>query len=208
VRGGLTSLGRRPPVGVVLAGGKGRRIGGSKALVELCGRPLIAYPLRALGGCLNDVAVLAKAGTALPALPGATVWIEPDEPSHPLAGIAHALALAGGRAVIACAADMPFVTPALIQRLMQTPPNGAPAVIALCEGRLQPFPGLYLPPAAEALAAAAGRDGARLTDELRALDPRLIEVDEPEAFFNVNAPEDVLHAAAILDRRSYPNVKS
>jgi molybdopterin-guanine dinucleotide biosynthesis protein A len=65
-----------------------------------------------------------------------------------------------------------------------------------------------MPSATETLAAAARREGSRLTDELRALRPRVLEIDEPEAFFNVNAPEDLLHAAAILDRRSYPNVKS
>ena len=31
----------------VLAGGRGSRIGGDKALVQLGGRPLIAYPLAA-----------------------------------------------------------------------------------------------------------------------------------------------------------------
>jgi molybdopterin-guanine dinucleotide biosynthesis protein A len=32
----------------VLAGGRGDRIGGAKAMVELRGRPLIRYPLDAL----------------------------------------------------------------------------------------------------------------------------------------------------------------
>src|SRR5688572_10819225 len=35
-------------VGVVLAGGRGARMGGSKAMVELGGEPLIMRPLRAL----------------------------------------------------------------------------------------------------------------------------------------------------------------
>ena len=42
---------RRRPIGVVLAGGSGRRIGGSKAIVKLRGQPLITYPLAALGRC-------------------------------------------------------------------------------------------------------------------------------------------------------------
>jgi molybdopterin-guanine dinucleotide biosynthesis protein A len=36
---------RTRPVGAILAGGGGRRIGGDKAIVELHGRPLISYPL-------------------------------------------------------------------------------------------------------------------------------------------------------------------
>ena len=62
-------------MGVVLAGGLGTRIGGSKATVGLGGRPLISYPLDALGAVLDDVVVLAKADTELPSLPGMTVWI-------------------------------------------------------------------------------------------------------------------------------------
>jgi len=56
------------PVGVVLAGGAGRRIGGDKATVELAGRPLLLYPLAAVRAVLRDVAVVAKRVTALPPL--------------------------------------------------------------------------------------------------------------------------------------------
>ena len=87
---------RTAPIGVILAGGLGQRIGGAKAVVELGGRPLIAYPLAALAAALSDVAVIAKADTELPMLPGITVWIEPDAPRHPLLGIAEALAACRG----------------------------------------------------------------------------------------------------------------
>jgi molybdopterin-guanine dinucleotide biosynthesis protein A len=203
--------GRRAPIGVVLAGGRGRRIGGSKATVELCGRPLIQYPLMALSGVLDEVAIVAKADTELPGMPGVTVWIEPPEPRHPLIGIVEALGLADGRSVLVCAGDMPFLSPALLRTLAAADPQGTPAVLAVCEGRLQPFPGLYLPRAAAPLRAAALSGDAKLTDAVAALGPRLLDVQERETFFNVNLPEDILHAAAILDRRevrAYPNVKS
>jgi molybdopterin-guanine dinucleotide biosynthesis protein A len=186
----------------------GRRMGGSKATVELCGRPLIAYPLAALTATLKNVAIIAKPDTELPDLPGVTVWIEPNTPSHPLVGIVQALALADDRSVLACAADMPFVTPGLLERIVTADPRGAPAVVYSCDGRLQPFPGLYLPRAATPLGAAVLAGDARLSDEVAALSPRVLEHDEPHAFFNVNAPEDLLQAAALFDRRSYPNVKT
>ena len=43
---------------------------------------------------LGEVVIVAKADTELPSLPGVTVWIEPDEPQHPLIGI---IARAGAR---------------------------------------------------------------------------------------------------------------
>jgi molybdenum cofactor guanylyltransferase len=192
---------RRDPVGVVLAGGLGRRIGGSKAIVELCGRPLIAYPLAALMDCLSEVAIIAKPDTVLPSLPGVTVWIEPETPRHPLVGIVQALRLAVGRPVLVCAADLPFVTPGLLDRIAATDPCGAPAVVPVCARVLQPLLAMYMPAAAPLLAPAAELGESPLRRDVEALQPRILDVADPEPFFNVNAPEDLLQAAALLDRR-------
>ncbi len=100
---------RQPPVGVVLAGGRGQRIGGDKAVVTLAGRPLLSYPVQAMLGALDDVVVVAKPSTVLPGLGDVAVWEEPEHPSHPLVGIAEALRRADGRWVLICAGDMPFV---------------------------------------------------------------------------------------------------
>jgi molybdenum cofactor guanylyltransferase len=196
-------LGRPPPIGVILAGGGGRRIGGSKAIVKLRGRPLITYPLAVVQAVLGDVAVVAKPDTELPSLPGVTVWIEPSRPQHPIVGIAHALALAGGRPVFVVAADMPFLTPAVVEQLAFADPGEAPAALATQAGRLHPLLGCYQPQAAAPLAQslAGGQSDVALGAAVLALDPRLIEIDDTEALFNVNAPEDLLHAAAVLDRR-------
>ena len=52
---------RTRPVGAILAGGGGRRIGGDKAIVELHSRPLISYPLQAVRQAVGRVAILAPA---------------------------------------------------------------------------------------------------------------------------------------------------
>ena len=36
---------------------------------------------------------------------------------------------------------------------------------------------------------------------MAAIGPRLFEVEDPEALFNLNAPDDLLMASAMLDRR-------
>jgi|SRR5579884_623832 len=188
------------PVGVLLAGGLGRRIGGSKAVVELHGKPLIAYPLEAMRQVLRDVAIIAKPNTELPSLPGVTVWIEPPGRPHPLVGIVHALGLAGGREVLVCAADMPFVSPALISAIVHAELRGAPAAIASCAGELQPLLGRYRPEAIAQLRAGA-EDGRPVRQAVAALGPRLVDVEDPETLFNVNSPADLLQAAGMLDRR-------
>jgi molybdenum cofactor guanylyltransferase len=191
------------PIGAVLAGGRGRRIGGDKAIVELDGRPLVDYAIGALRQALAEVAVVAKRDTALPPLRGsATVWIEPDEPQHPLCGVVHALRSARGRAVVVLAGDMPLAAPELLRALATRDAGGAPAVVPRAAGRLQPLCARYEP---AALAALEGFDpGARATDVVAALAPAVMEVADHWAFLNVNAPEDLLQASAQLAGRAAP----
>ena len=184
-------MARRSCIGAVLAGGGGRRIGGDKAMVELEGRPLVHYPLNVLRAVLDEVAVVAKQSTVLPGLDvEIAIWLEPEEPRHPLAGIVHALRCARGRPVVVVAGDMPFVTRGLV--------GGARHLVAPRE-RLQPLCARYEP---RALGALAGSDLASPTrDVVGALEPRIVEWPDEEPFFTVNAPEDILQAAALLGGR-------
>jgi molybdopterin-guanine dinucleotide biosynthesis protein A len=188
-------------MGVILAGGLGRRIGGSKAVVQLAGHPLISYPLAALRTALGEVAIVAKADTQLPSLPGVTVWVEPDSPRHPVLGIVQALALAEGRPVVICAGDLPFVTPELIHRLATADMGKSPAVVACCGADVQPLLGCYAPRAIDPLRSGLPAD-APVRELVASLHPRMLEVGDPELLFNINSPEDLLHAAAILDGRA------
>ena len=183
----------------MLAGGLGRRMGGAKALVELNRRTLISYPLEAVWRGLGNVTIVAKIDTELPSLPGVTVWVEPEEPRHPLTGIVHALGMAEGRPVLVCAADMPFVTAELVGAIADADPGHAAAVVASSGGRLQPLLGCYQAAALRALSAADA--GVALRDAVAALGPGVYEVEDPDALFNVNSPDDLLQAAAMLDRR-------
>jgi molybdenum cofactor guanylyltransferase len=188
-------------MGVILAGGLGRRIGGAKAVVQLAGQPLISYPLEAVRTALSDVAVIAKADTQLPSLPGVTVWVEPDSPRHPVVGIVQALALAEGRSVVVCACDLPFVTSELIYRLATADLGKSPAVVACCGTDVQPLLGCYAPRAIDPLRSGLPAE-APVRELVASLNPRMLEVGDPELLFNINSPEDLLHAAAILDGRA------
>lgn len=182
------------PVGVVLAGGAARRLGGAKATAPLGGRPLIAWPLAALRGALGsgaELAVVAKGATVLPALTGVAVWIEPPAPSHPLVGLVRALEGAAGRPVLVCPVDVPFVTAAALRRLGATP-----GALASGDGQLQPLLGRWEPETLPALRAALARDP---LPAMRALAARLgavrVDVDALE-LVNVNTPQDLAVAQA------------
>jgi molybdenum cofactor guanylyltransferase len=173
----------------VLAGGRGRRMGRPKTLVELGGRPLIARPLAAAGAAGLEAVVVAKAATPLPAL-DVPVWHEPDAPVHPLLGIVTALERAGGP-VVAVACDQPFVTSELLARLA-----AGPEAAVRVGGRLEPLPARYEPAALPALRAALARE-ASLRSAIAELAPVEIAC-EPDTVASVNPPEELAAAETAI----------
>jgi molybdopterin-guanine dinucleotide biosynthesis protein A len=192
---------RASVLGAVLAGGQGQRLGGSKAGVRLNRRPLIEYPLEALWRALGNVVVVAKGDTELPPLPGVSVWVEPDEPRHPLTGVIHALSLAQGRPVLICACDLPLVTPDLVRALAAKDPGPAAAVIACAGERLQPLLACYHAAALEPLASALAEPGVSVRGALGTLESCRYQVPDEELLFNVNTPAELLVASTALRQR-------
>ena len=174
--------------GVVIAGGRGRRMGDvSKPAARLAGRHLIDFPLSALGDVCDRVAVVCKRDTVLPPLaPGIERWDEPTQPRHPAAGIAHALGVAG-EAVLVCAADMPFVTAEACRRLVAAADEAGEvgAVVAEAAGWLQPTFAVYRQEALPSLRACGDR---QLTQVVERLDPVLVDM-APEQMRSVDTPE-------------------
>lgn len=188
----------RRPLGAVLAGGAGRRMGGRKATLPLLGEPLIARPLRAMRAVLDDVVVVAKDAHALGEpreLPGdlrdVPVLVEPGEPRHPAVGIVCALEHAGERGVLVCACDMPFVSAAVLARLVE-----ARGVASVGGASPEPLLGFYGFDALDVLRRGA-EEGAPMHALVATLGRLAIEVGR-EVAFNVNTPEDLACAEEIL----------
>ena len=176
-------------IGVILAGGHGRRMGGGKAARELKGRPLASYPAAALRASCGRVAIVAKRDSRLPLLEGVERWDEPDEPRHPLTGIVHALERAG-EDVLVCAADMPRVTPEACRRLIEA------RAIAASGGRLQPVFGVYRVEWLDALRAAPADRS--LTRTVEALHPPSLDLPA-DVVLSIDTPE-TLRAAEEAQR--------
>lgn len=186
-------------IGAVLAGGAGRRMGangGGKPMALLAGRPLVGYPVAALGAVCERVAVVCKQDTALPRLEGVERWEEPREPRHPLTGIVHALERAGGP-VLVCAADMPFVTPEACRSLLSVAARAAeaPAAVAVTADRLQPLFAVYAPGALPLLRRAEPE--APLTRMVEELEPVRLALPD-RVLRSVNTPDDLAAAEAAV----------
>jgi molybdopterin-guanine dinucleotide biosynthesis protein A len=173
----------------ILAGGRGERLGGEKAMVTLGGRALIEHPLDAARGAGLETVVLAKRSSTLPPL-GERVLHEPASPRHPLCGVA----------VLLLACDMPFVTSELLGWLAGLE-GSAMTVVG---GRPQPLLARYLPEQLPVLRAALDARRA-LRAVLAELAPRTVDERELARFgspermcFNVNDADDLALAESWL----------
>jgi molybdopterin-guanine dinucleotide biosynthesis protein A len=190
---------QRPVTAAVLAGGRSRRMGASKATLELGGEPLLARPLRACREAELRTVVVAKPGSELPEL-DFELWTESAEPHHPLAGIVEALHGANGP-VLACAGDMPFLQASLLAWIA----TFVEELVVVCSGgRVHPLLGLYTPALLEQLEDALVQERS-LTATVEALDPRWIDDAELRRFgdpsrllFNVNDDRDLERARRLL----------
>lgn len=188
--------GARPP-GVILAGGRSSRMGGrDKAFLLLAGRPLIAHVTDRLAPQVSALAVNLTAGAALP---GVAVLTDPvaGQPG-PLAGVLAAMDWAAARGadrVVTVPVDAPFLPSDLVARLAAAP--GA-AVAADADGTWHPTVAIW--PVAEAgtLAGALARGTRRVRAFAEAIGAVPVAFPDPAAFRNLNTPEDLAAADAMV----------
>lgn len=198
------------PLGVILAGGRGTRMGGGdKGLRLLGGRPMMDHVIARLAPQCADLAINANGDPArfdafdLPILPDSL----PDHPG-PLAGVLAGLDWAadqGAGAIVTAAADTPFFPRGLVMRLQGAAGPSGLAIAATRDGEnlwRQPVFGLW-PVALRRDLRAALQGGLRKivhwTDKHHA---GLAEfnADPFDPFFNINTPDDLLQAEAMFDQ--------
>ena len=181
----------------MLAGGRGRRIGGDKPRRMCAGAPLITWPIGALRGVLDDVVVIAKPGTALPDL-DVPIVREPAEPTHPIVGIVQAMEHAAGRLTLVAGADLPLLRPSHVELLLEMRERWGGSIVATDGQRLQPLFALYDPSALDVFRSAA--PDARLVEVAASLDPGRVAFGDG-SLLNVNTSTDLRKAERALRRR-------
>ncbi len=195
-----------PLAAVVLAGGRGLRLGGGdKALRQLCGRTMLDHVLACIAPQVDCVALNANGDQARFAPWGLTVLADPV-PEHqgplagPLVGVLAALRWAreqGATDVLVAPCDTPFLPHDLAARLRAGRGDAAIAC-ATSGGRLHPVVGLWRVVLADALAERLAAGERKAETFLR--HAGLAEVafgpasDGGDPFANVNTPEDLAAA--------------
>lgn len=186
----------RPAItGLVLAGGMGRRMGGvDKGLLELRGRPLVAWVVERLRPQVDSLLINANQNRERYAGFGCPVVADqiPDF-AGPLAGLHAALSAASTPLVATAPCDSPFLPEDLVSRLFSAL-TAAGAEIAVARTFDQPHPVFCLCrrellPHLAAFLAGGGRKFERWYATLK-----VVEVpfdDEAGAFENINTREEL-----------------
>lgn len=113
---------RVPVTGVVLAGGRSRRMGTDKALISVGGEALVTRVAGALDEVCEHVMVVAGDAAALAGVPlpeGCPVIADREPFLGPLGGLETALEATETDWVFAAGVDMPFLEPAVVRLLWE-----------------------------------------------------------------------------------------
>lgn len=192
------------PVGVLLAGGRSRRMGGGdKCLLPLAGRPLLAHVVARAAPQVSLLAINANGDPArfarwrLPVVRDGVAG-RPGPLAGVLAGMEWAAAHAPGATHVATfAADTPFLPRDTVARLARALGPGRPLACAASGGRAHPVFGLWAVALRADLRRALEDEGVRKVDAWTARHG-VARVDFPSAdgdpFFNVNTPDDLARA--------------
>ncbi|HLU25649.1 MAG TPA: molybdenum cofactor guanylyltransferase [Longimicrobiales bacterium] len=195
------------PFGAILAGGRNVRYGAPKALTEVGGVRIIDRVRRALEAVTDELILIANdpevyASVGLPMRPDLRPGL------GALGGVLTALAWAreaGRPGVLAVACDMPFLSTALLARILAER-EGVDVVVPESGGRrgVEPLCAYYAVGAYEAIEAALARGDRRMIgffDDVQVRTIPLAEVltfGDPEILFlNVNTPEERERAEAL-----------
>ena len=190
------------PLGVILAGGQARRMGGGdKGLLPLGGRSILDHVIARLSPQVAELALNANGDASrfsdlhLPILPDSIA-----EFPGPLAGVLAGLdwaAAQGADHIVTAAADTPFFPADLVPRLLLAAETEAkPIALARTENGRHPTFGLWPTALREDLRTALN-DGLRkvvLWTDRHGTAMADFPSGDLDPFFNVNTPEDLAEA--------------
>ena len=184
---------------VILAGGEARRLGGAdKALLHLCGRPLLAHVLDRLRPQIDVIALSANGDPARFAAFDVPVLADDEIGQGPLAGVLAGLdwaAAQGFDAILTAPVDTPFLPADLVAKLVRASDDAARPSVAISGERLHPTVALWPVAQRATLRTALGAGERRLRMPLQGAVQ--VTFDGPtDPFKNLNTLDDFRAAEA------------
>lgn len=180
--------------GLILAGGRARRMGGEdKGLMPYRGRPLIQCAVERLRPQVGALAINANRSRAAYARFGHPVIADAEAGFlGPLAGMLAGLRFADTELLLCAPCDCPLIAPDLGARLAAAlEDSDAPVAVAACAGRLQPVFALLRRDLAGPLAEFLDAGGRKIDRFYERQGFAEVPFDDPDSFRNINTPEEL-----------------
>lgn len=204
------------PVGVILAGGRSRRMAGvNKALQNLAGKPLLSHVIARLQPQCSSLYLSVESidnlweRFGLPQIPDSQAGS-----NGPLGGVLAALEATRQQSdwLLLVPCDAPLLPSCLAERLSQhAQQKQALSALVSYQDQWQPTFSLWHTDLLPALRIAVKAQGQRgLKEFLSTQSPAVLDWpdqdigQQPSPFFNINSAEDLAEAAALLDPSTMP----
>jgi len=188
--------------GVVLAGGKSRRMGKKKSEIVLGNMTLLERVVQKLKPLCPHIIIVTSHGESI-SLPETVSITDPIPGYGSLMGLYAGLKHAKD-SVFAVACDMPFINTALIQYMIENA-SGWDMVVPKPGGLYEPLHAIYAPACIPFMEEMIERDEHRIIgfyDKVKVLELEDEELDrfdpERKSFFNINSKEDLARAEELL----------
>lgn len=190
-------------LGLVLSGGKGRRMGRDKGSIIYHGKSQRSYCYDLLARHCESVYVSCRKEQAR-LLRRSQNRIEDQKFFQELGGpgvgllSAHEFSPSSAWLVLAC--DMPFVDDSVIERLLEgrNPSRCATAFLGPEDRRPEPLLAIWEPRGLELFQEGASRGRTSLREALESLDCEFLEPPSRKSLININTREDLKQAAGYL----------
>lgn len=198
--------------GVILAGGKSRRMGEDKRFLMVGEATLLARTVSVMAGLFQDVLIIIAQDSPPLMVPECTVHRDMIADCGSLGGLYTGLAKAVSDRIFVVACDMPFLNPDMIRWFVERDP-AADIVMARLPSGLQPLHAVYGKRALPALERMATSQKLKIQDIVSEPSLRTTFVSPAEwgerdtlaqSFQNVNTPADLEAARSTLRHRSLP----
>jgi molybdopterin-guanine dinucleotide biosynthesis protein A len=193
--------------GIILAGGKNKRMGVEKAFLDVCGQRVIDRVYGSLKAITSNIIIVTNSPLLYQQLPARIVT---DLIPHqgPLGGIFTGLFYTTSFPALVLACDLPFVTSEFLKFLLSYWNESLDALIPKTPDGHQPLCAIYGKGAIPVLEVQLKRGDLRLYQALRRLKkqyllPETIAQVDPEGrtFFNLNTPSDLLLAQRLCAKK-------
>lgn len=200
---------------IVLAGGKGLRLGRNKVLESIGNKSLLEHVISKISSFKSDIIIVTASGQSLPqsgSHPRLRVLTDIYPGKGALGGVYTGLLASSSFYNLAIACDMPFLNQALLHYMIQLS-SGFDMVVPRLGNLVEPLHAVYSKDCLAPLERLIEQGNLKVSDILPLVRVRYVEVEEIDMFdpkhlsiFNINTEAD-LKKARELARGEMTDVK-